>query len=89
MTLAGESSKSPLLRLAFLILAAGKGSRLGGIPKALLKKDGSSLLKRLIYSTKGLDPIEILVVTGFYSKEVEAEITSPVSYTHLTLPTKA
>jgi molybdenum cofactor cytidylyltransferase/nicotine blue oxidoreductase len=49
---------------------------LGGIPKALLRKDGSSFLKRFIRSTEGLDPIETLVVTGFYSEEVEAEITS-------------
>jgi CTP:molybdopterin cytidylyltransferase MocA len=76
MTVSSESSKSPLLRLAILILAAGEGSRLGGTPKALLKKDGGSLLKRFIYSTKGLDPIETLVVTGFYFEEVEAEITS-------------
>jgi molybdenum cofactor cytidylyltransferase/nicotine blue oxidoreductase len=76
MTVSSESSKGPLLRLAILILAAGEGSRLGGIPKALLKKDGSSLLKRFIYSTVDLDPIETLVVTGFYSEKIQAEITS-------------
>jgi len=76
MTVSSESSKSSILRLAILLLAAGEGSRLGGIPKALLKKDGSTLLKRFIHSTKGLDPIETLVVTGFYSEEVEAEIKS-------------
>ena len=76
MNVSSESSKSPLIRLAILILAAGEGSRLGGIPKALLKKDGSSLLKRFIYSTVDLDPIETLVVTGFYSEKIQAEITS-------------
>jgi molybdenum cofactor cytidylyltransferase/nicotine blue oxidoreductase len=76
MTVSSESSKGPLLRLAILILAAGEGSRLGGIPKALLKKDGNSLLKRFIYSTVDLDPIETLVVTGFYSEKIQAEITS-------------
>ncbi|MBU3618821.1 NTP transferase domain-containing protein [Polynucleobacter sp. JS-Fieb-80-E5] len=74
MTVSGESSKSPNLRLAILILAAGEGSRLGGYPKALLKKGGDSLLKRFIQSTQSFDPIETLVVTGFYSDQIEAEI---------------
>jgi molybdenum cofactor cytidylyltransferase len=76
MTLSSNSSKNPKLRLAILILAAGEGSRLGGYPKALLKKDGSTMLKRLIHSTEGLEPVETLVVTGFYSDEIEAEIQS-------------
>ena len=74
MTVSGESSKSLNLRLAILILAAGEGSRLGGYPKALLKKGGDSLLKRFIQSTQSFDPIETLVVTGFYSDQIEAEI---------------
>ena len=74
MNSSGESSKVSKLRLAILILAAGEGSRLGGYPKALLKKDGSSLLKHLIDSTQGFNPVETLVVTGFYANEIEAEI---------------
>ena len=76
MTFSGNSSKNPKLRLAILILAAGEGSRLGGYPKALLKKDGGTLLKRFIHSIQAFDPIETLVVTGFYSDEVEAEMQS-------------
>ena len=76
MTISGESLKSPTLRLAILILAAGEGSRLGGYPKALLKKDGTSLLKCFIDSIKGLNPIETLIVTGYYSEEIEVEIQS-------------
>lgn len=74
MNASSESSKVSKLRLAILILAAGEGSRLGGYPKALLKKDGSSLLRRLIDSTQVFNPIETLVVTGFYANEIEAEI---------------
>lgn len=74
MTVSGEPYKSPNLHLAILILAAGEGSRLGGYPKALLKKGGDSLLKRFIQSTQSFDPIETLVVTGFYSNQIEAEI---------------
>ena len=87
MSISGESSKSPNLRLAILILAAGEGSRLGGYPKALLKKGGESLLKRFIQSTQSFDPIETLVVTGFYSDQIEAEIklikqfvTNPITW---------
>jgi molybdenum cofactor cytidylyltransferase/nicotine blue oxidoreductase len=76
MTVSSESSKRPKFRLAILILAAGEGSRLGGYPKALLKKDGSSLLSRFIQSALSLNPIEVLTVTGFYSDEIEAEIQS-------------
>ncbi len=76
MTLSSEPSKSSTLRLAVLILAAGEGSRLGGYPKALLTKDGSSLLRRFIHSIQDLSPTETMVVTGFYADEVEAEIQS-------------
>lgn len=76
MTLSGALSTNRKLRLAILILAAGEGSRLGGYPKALLKKGGSSFLKRFIHSAQGFDPVETLVVTGFYSDEIEAEIQS-------------
>jgi molybdenum cofactor cytidylyltransferase len=76
MNVSSASSKNPKVRLAILILAAGEGSRLGGYPKALLKKDGSTLLKRFIYSIQEFDPVETLVVTGFYSDEIESEILS-------------
>lgn len=74
MTISGESIKYPKLRLAILLLAAGEGSRLGGFPKALLKKDGESLLSRFLQSIQTLNPIETSVVTGFYADVVEAEI---------------
>ena len=76
MNVSSESSKNPKDRLAILILAAGEGSRLGGHPKALLKRCGSSLLKRFIDSIQGLVPIETMVVTGFYADEIEVEIQS-------------
>ena len=44
MTKLSKSAKSAQLRLAVLFLAAGQGSRLGGFPKALLKKNGVTLL---------------------------------------------
>ena len=74
MTISSESSNSPNLRLAILILAAGEGSRLGGYPKALLKKNGDSLLRHFVQSIQTLKPLETLIVTGFYSDQIEAEI---------------
>jgi molybdenum cofactor cytidylyltransferase len=76
MTISGESIKNPKLRLAILLLAAGEGSRLGGFPKALLKKGGESLLSRFLQSTQKLNPVETSVVTGFYADVVEAEISA-------------
>ena len=76
MTASGESFKNPKLRLAILLLAAGEGSRLGGLPKALLKKEGESLLSRFLQSAKKFNPVETLVVTGFYADAIEAEIKS-------------
>ena len=47
---------------------------MGGYPKALLKKDGDSLLKHFVQSIQTLEPLETLIVTGFYSDQIEAEI---------------
>ena len=76
MNTSGESVQNAEMRLAILILAAGEGSRMGGVPKALLKKDGVSLLRRLLQSTQTLNPIETVVVTGFYSDEMALEINA-------------
>ncbi|BDX21466.1 hypothetical protein TUM22923_07870 [Polynucleobacter sp. TUM22923] len=74
MTNPGIQSATPTIRVAVLLLAAGEGSRLGGYPKALLKKDGQTLLERLVVSTQSMAPIEFVVVTGFYAKAIENEI---------------
>jgi molybdenum cofactor cytidylyltransferase len=76
MTISGESIKNTKLRLAILLLAAGEGSRLGGFPKALLKKDGESLLSRFLQAIQKLNPVETSVVTGFYADAIEAEINA-------------
>jgi molybdenum cofactor cytidylyltransferase/nicotine blue oxidoreductase len=76
MTVSSDSSNKSKLRLAIMILAAGEGSRLGGYPKALLRKNGESLLKRFVNSMQSLKPIETLVVSGFYSDKIEGEINS-------------
>lgn len=75
-----DLSDSLPLRLAVLLLAAGQGSRLGSLPKALLKKGDVTLLKRLLDAVQPLNPIEFIVVTGFHGDAIEqalAQIDSP------------
>ena len=76
MTISGESLQNTKLRLAILLLAAGEGSRLGGFPKGLLRKDGKTLLSRFLHSIESLSPVETLVITGFYADAIEAEINA-------------
>lgn len=82
MTTSGESFKNPKFRLAIILLAAGEGSRLDGLPKALLKKEGESLLSRFLQAIQKLNSVETLVVTGFYADAIEAEINSIKQKTH-------
>jgi molybdenum cofactor cytidylyltransferase len=69
-----DSNDSHPLRLAVLLLAAGQGSRLGSHPKALLKQDGVTLLNRLLDAVQPFNPIEFIVVTGFYGDAIEQSL---------------
>jgi len=66
--------KSSNLRLAIVLLAAGEGSRMGSVPKALLQKDGKSLLERFCDTVKALHPVEFVVITGFHAAPIEQEL---------------
>jgi molybdenum cofactor cytidylyltransferase len=66
-------SQAPQYRVSVLMLAAGEGSRLGSHPKALLKKDGKTLLESFVTSIQHLSPIEFLVITGYHADVIEAE----------------
>ena len=77
-----DSNPSDPLRLAVLLLAAGQGSRLGSHPKALLKRDGITLLKRLLDAVQSFNPVEFVAVTGFHGDAIEealAQMHSPFS----------
>jgi CTP:molybdopterin cytidylyltransferase MocA len=72
------------LRLAVLLLAAGEGSRLGKHPKALIRKDGLTLLQRFSSVIQELVPTEYIVVTGYHSEVIGSEIERlNLSLTHL------
>ena len=72
----GNMGKPPKLdlRLAIILLAAGEGSRMGAIPKALLIKDGKTLLENFCSAIKELRPVEFLVVTGFHHQALDIEL---------------
>jgi len=74
MTTLGKSPLASKLRLAILLLAAGEGSRLGSFPKALLKKDGKSLLKHFCQTALALSPVQFIIVSGFHAEAIEAEM---------------
>ena len=74
MTSSSPSAQAKQLRLAVLLLAAGEGSRLGSHPKALLHRDGETLLQRFSNSTQGFHPVEYLTVTGFHAQAIASEV---------------
>ena len=77
-----KSSHLLPLRLAVLLLAAGRGSRLGSRPKALLKQGGVTLLKRLLDAIQPFNPVEFIAVTGFHGDAIGqalAQMNSPFS----------
>lgn len=74
MTSSSLSTQASHLRLAVLLLAAGEGSRLGTHPKALLRKDGQTLLRLFSSAIQEFAPTEYIVVTGFHAGAIESEI---------------
>lgn len=75
MTSSNLIDQTPALRLAVLLLAAGEGSRLGGYPKALLRKEGQTLLERFSNAIQAFHLVECIAVTGFYAQAIESELT--------------
>jgi CTP:molybdopterin cytidylyltransferase MocA len=75
MTSSSPSAHDSQLLIAVLLLAAGEGSRLGSHPKALLHRDGKTLLELFSSAIQGFSPVECIVVTGFHAQLIESEIT--------------
>jgi molybdate transport system ATP-binding protein len=62
------------IQIGAVLLVAGQGSRLGGIPKSLMKIDGVSLLERHIQALSSFVTQEPVVVTGFYADSIREQI---------------
>ena len=72
-TLASAPAKPASLPAAVL-LAAGEGSRLGGMPKSLLTLNGQSLLARQVAAMRLAGIHQIVVVTGYFHRLIETEL---------------
>ena len=64
------------LRVGAVLLAAGEGSRMGHVPKCLLKLQGVPLINRHLIAMSGGGINEVVVVTGFYYEQIEPSVES-------------
>lgn len=65
------------LRTSAVILAAGAGSRLGGVAKALLPARGQTFLQCIVTTVREVGCVEIIVVTAApFASEVSAAATA-------------
>lgn len=62
------------LAVAAVLLAAGEGSRMGGVAKSLFRLNGQALLSRQIEALKAAGVRELVVVTGNFYEAIEAEV---------------
>ena len=54
------------VRVGAVLLAAGEGKRMGGVPKALIELGGVPLINRQLIALSGAGVDEVVVVTGHY-----------------------
>ena len=65
---------SPASRIAVIILAAGKSSRMGGPNKLLASLNGKSLVRHAGEAAAAANPSQALLVTGHLGEQVSAEV---------------
>ena len=79
-----------------VVLAAGKGTRMKSeLPKVLCEANGRPLIEYVIDSLRTAGVKKVLAVVGYKEELVrerlgsqdDVDFATPVSYTHLTLPT--
>ncbi|MGE5320312.1 MAG: nucleotidyltransferase family protein, partial [Hyphomicrobiaceae bacterium] len=71
------------LVIGAVLLAAGKGERLGGRPKPLLQLGGVPLIRRQLVALSGAGVDELAVVTGHRAEAVEAVVQDfPLTLVH-------
>lgn len=62
------------MKIAAVILAAGQGSRLGGVAKAMIRIDGEPLVLRQIAALRGAGITDVLVITGEHHAAIAAAV---------------
>lgn len=71
------------LRIGAVLLAAGEGTRMGGLAKPLIRLQGVPLVKRHLIALSGAGVDEVVVVTGHERDAVEAQVQEfPVTLAH-------
>jgi len=70
MTEPARPTPAALLHPCVVVLAAGAGSRLHGLPKSLVQVDGQTVLHRLLAALQTLQPIDTVVVLGHHAAQV-------------------
>ena len=63
------------MTIATIILAAGGSTRLGGEPKQLIKKDGTTLVRHMVEAALLLQAGPVLVVLGANQERILSELT--------------
>ncbi len=66
-----EKARCEKRRIGVVLLAAGEGSRMGSVPKCLLKLDGMTMIERHLIAMQQTGIDEVVVVTGFYYQHIE------------------
>jgi CTP:molybdopterin cytidylyltransferase MocA len=66
------------LRIGAVLLAAGEGRRMGGVPKALIRLQGIPLISRQLVALSGAGIDEVVVVTGHARKAIEEAVRAYV-----------
>lgn len=67
------------LKVGMVLLAAGKGSRMGDVPKCLLALNGVPMITRHLAAIRGAGVDALAIVTGHYHEQVEAAIDAPAA----------
>lgn len=71
------------LRIGAVLLAAGEGTRMGGVAKPLIRLQGVPLINRQLIALSGAGVDEVVVVTGHLRDAVEAQVQSfPVTFAY-------
>lgn len=58
-------------KVGAVLLAAGEGSRMGGLPKCLLTLDGTPLIQRHLAAMRAAGIHDVVVVTGYHHAQIE------------------
>jgi len=64
----------PRLRIGAVLLAAGQGSRMGGVAKPLIRLQGVPLISRQLVALSGAGVDEVVVVTGHARHAIEEHV---------------